>query len=483
MVDSNRQGGAKGQSLWGDGRGLSTPVTHVLTIAITGLVLIMLVSTASGFLSDQQEFAARDELDTIGNRLADDVQEVVALSEESGEATVSIEQPGSIVGHEYRVSYESDPAACDGATHATDTCLVMSVVGIDVSQTVPLSVPSDVSLQLSRSGSTFELTVEKTGTGSSRDAVVPMTRTMRVGVGQNINTNEYGEVIDPTNRPPIPKLTFAPDFPHSGAKITFDAAASRDPDGEIEEYKWYISESLAGSGQTYREELPPGQYNVTLLVEDDEGAQSIRTRQVRVSGLAYNEDLSSPPSSETRCNGVGAKFTMTNEWDYTVRVDHLSIDPPDNVNKIKNNRGPEVAFDLNNDGGYETGVNREMNFKNKKDGYIMSLRSRDGSLPITISSGDTVGVSVCAFNGGGDLKSGAAETTFGFRYWNRGTTNRTVIDPEDVSRSSSAVGRTNGEITIDPKSDHNHDSSSTGTNNRQAYDDTSRGGHDVASIE
>ena len=450
-ADVEHRGGRIARSFGADSRGLSTPVTHALTIAITGLLMVMLVSTASGFLTDQQEFAARDELDTIGNQLADDVQAVVALGNDSGAASVYVSQPDSIVGHQYTVVYE-DGSTCDTETHTADSCLVLSVAGMDVSQTVPVSVPDDVSFGLDRANpSTFELSAESSSTGGGNDAAVPMSRTMRVGVGQSVDSNAYGEVIDPTNRPPIPKFTFYPDFPESGDPVTFDAAPSRDPDGSIIDYQWYVDGLSTGTGDTQSEPLLPGKHNITLRVEDDEGAEAVRTRRIRVSGLSYNDDFVADSGGTSRCNGVEAEFSMTNAWGDTISVTHLGLDPGDKVNQIENNRGAEVAFDMDNDGSYGAGDRfyefGRIDVKDKPDGVVLRLRD-DGS-PVDINSGQTVGVSVCKFQGGGNLKGrDAKDTTFGFRYWNDGATNRTVVEPNDGSISDYTVEASGEDIVV-----------------------------------
>ncbi|QSG12054.1 Pilin/Flagellin, FlaG/FlaF family [Halapricum desulfuricans] len=449
MIDSRRRGETNVKSVRGNNRGLSTPVTHVLTIGITGVLLVLLLSTANGFLTDQQEYAAQDELNTIGNRLADDIQKVVALSEQGGSVTVTVEHPDAIAGNEYRVSYENTAGACAGVT---DTCLAMSVVGQDVSQTVPLSVPSDVSADLTRSGSEFILTATKTSGGSSSGAVVPMTRTMRIGVGQDIDRNKYGEVIDPTNRPPIPKFTFSPDFPESGTPVYFDAADSRDPDGTIVDYEWHIDGSLEHSGsETYSTSLSPGKHNVTLQVEDDEGARSTRTRLMRVSGLAYNDDFTSGAGGGSRCGGVGTTFSVTNEWGDAARVTHLSINPAadvKNINKLEYKNGSEIAFDTDGDGvwdrEYEFG---SIDLRDKPDGTIVRLRSAEDEFdndPVVIDPSETVTVSMCKYKGGGNVE----DTAVGLRYWVNGATNRTVVDPERGYVSSYDVEAVSDDIVV-----------------------------------
>ncbi|QCC50002.1 DUF7266 family protein [Halapricum salinum] len=431
-----------------DERALSTPVTHALTIAITGLLMITLVSTASGFLTDQQEFAARDEVETIGNRLADDVQEVIGLSNESGSATVYVNQPDSIIGSQYHVTYEEDDD-CDTRAHTSDQCLVVSVVDMDVSQTVPVTVPGDVEVDVSRANpSTFKLTAENSGAGSGNDAVVPMSRTMRVGVGRNVDSNAYSEVVDPNPQPPaINNIEYAPGYPVVDTPITFTADAE-DPDGTIIDYEWSINDSVVDSGSdlsSYTTTLPPGRHSVTVRVEDDEGLTANQTTTFRVSGVSYNNDLEKVAGgSEGRCSGVNAELSLTNQLSEEVKLTDIYVDPPESVNFLEygDEDDHEVAFDLDDDGSYDEFYEfGRIDLRDKPDGTFLSL---PGDSPLEIDPGQDVGVSICRFKGGGNVE----ETNFSFRYWHDGVTNRTSITPSNQLISDYSVDAASGDVVV-----------------------------------
>ena len=431
-----------------DERALSTPVTHALTIAITGLLMITLVSTASGFLTDQQEFAARDEVETIGNRLADDVQEVIGLSNESGSATVYVNQPDSVIGSQYHVTYEEDDD-CDTRAHTSDQCLVVSVVDMDVSQTVPVTVPGDVEVDVSRANpSTFKLTAENSGAGSGNDAVVPMSRTMRVGVGRNVDSNAYSEVVDPNPQPPaINNIEYAPGYPVVDTPITFTADAE-DPDGTIIDYEWSINDSVVDSGSDLSSDtttLPPGRHSVTVRVEDDEGLTANQTTTFRVSGVSYNNDLEKVAGgSEGRCSGVNAELSLTNQLSEEVKLTDIYVDPPESVNFLEygDEYDPEVAFDLDDDGSYDEFYEfGRIDLRDKPDGTFLSL---PGDSPLEIDPGQDVGVSICRFKGGGNVE----ETNFSFRYWHDGVTNRTSITPSNQLISDYSVDAAGGDVIV-----------------------------------
>ncbi len=70
-------------------------------------------------------------------------------------------------------------------------------------------------------------------------------------------------------------------FQRNGMSADFDASNSSDPDGEIDSYNWEFGDGEAGSGETvshtYSQE---GDYDVTLTVEDAEGATDSETQTI-----------------------------------------------------------------------------------------------------------------------------------------------------------------------------------------------------------
>ena len=75
------------------------------------------------------------------------------------------------------------------------------------------------------------------------------------------------------------------------ATVYLDATGSRDPDGEIERYRWrieqpdgdYTTPVCETCGRTDFVPREPGLYNATVVVTDDDGATSSDTLRVRVS--------------------------------------------------------------------------------------------------------------------------------------------------------------------------------------------------------
>jgi hypothetical protein len=85
------------------------------------------------------------------------------------------------------------------------------------------------------------------------------------------------------NQRPVPAFSVAPQA--SPLRVSFDASASRDPDGSIRTFAWSFGDGSTGSGQTVLHDFPaPGSYTVRLRAVDDGGAESTAVRPVTLSG-------------------------------------------------------------------------------------------------------------------------------------------------------------------------------------------------------
>lgn len=83
----------------------------------------------------------------------------------------------------------------------------------------------------------------------------------------------------PPNEPPIAIFSFTPVIPKVGEVVTFDASASIDPDGTITNYRWDLGDGtvLEGPDQAMTTHVyeSAGTFQVTLVVVDDQGAESL----------------------------------------------------------------------------------------------------------------------------------------------------------------------------------------------------------------
>ena len=123
-----------------DHRGVSITVSHVLTIAITAVLISGLIIAASGALTGQRERAARSQLDTVGQRLAFEVEQVDSLVTrgDAANATLDTDHSDWIVNSPYEVTLTEDD--CNGAA----TCLVLTVRGFDTRTVVGVDVSASI---------------------------------------------------------------------------------------------------------------------------------------------------------------------------------------------------------------------------------------------------------------------------------------------------------------------------------------------------
>jgi len=111
---------------------------------------------------------------------------------------------------------------------------------------------------------------------------------------------------EPLNEPPAAALTFSPEAPLMGEAVHFDAAKSKDPDGQIAQYEWDWTND-GEFDETTEEPLAlhpygsAGEFTVRLRVTDDQGATAETTVTVKIKeGLkaqaAYTTDFKGDPT-------------------------------------------------------------------------------------------------------------------------------------------------------------------------------------------
>ncbi|QZX99120.1 PKD domain-containing protein [Halobaculum rubrum] len=93
-------------------------------------------------------------------------------------------------------------------------------------------------------------------------------------------------VAEPENKPPSAVFDTSTAEPRAGETVRFDASASTDPDGAIQQYRWDLTGdgSRDATGQTveYAYESP-GEYTVKLTVVDDAGAKATSSGTLTVT--------------------------------------------------------------------------------------------------------------------------------------------------------------------------------------------------------
>lgn len=189
------------------------------------------------------------------------------------------------------------------------------------------------------------------------------------------------------------RFTYSPTSPDIGETVTFDGSASSDPESSITSYEWRVDGSVEGTGPTLDYTFSsPGEYDVTLTVENAEGTTASRTRTVTVGGeeptaeftfnnsnpspgqsVEFNASLSSSPNGNitdyfwefgdgTTATGevVTHNYTTSGNYDVTLTVvdefDRTADETKQVVVESATLPSGDVAFeDLNQDGTYDAG--------------------------------------------------------------------------------------------------------------------------------
>lgn len=114
-------------------RGISFPLAHAMTVAITAVVVSALVVSAGGLLSAEREGAAGRELAAIGGALAADVAAVDRLVDGPDEsASLRTDYPDEVLGAGYVVSLS---APCRDGDRAV-ACLTLAAAEPRVERTI-----------------------------------------------------------------------------------------------------------------------------------------------------------------------------------------------------------------------------------------------------------------------------------------------------------------------------------------------------------
>jgi|GEM_PF-477507 hypothetical protein len=118
----------KASSFFADDRAVSIAVTHVLTIGITTILITGLLVGGSGLLEDEKSDATRNELRTIGNRMAAELSSSYYSAENGGAGgrmVVRVTHPSQVAGNSYNVELRQ-ASGCSGIPgNPSGGCMVM----------------------------------------------------------------------------------------------------------------------------------------------------------------------------------------------------------------------------------------------------------------------------------------------------------------------------------------------------------------------
>jgi len=421
-----------------DDRAVSTQLSHVFGIAMTALLITVILTGAATHVQNQRSSVVQTQLDTIGNRLASEIERVDALGRQGGTVSVETTVQSTVSGQNYDVQLAAG-TACDTTNFHTDSCLVLEAVSMPVTTKIPLNVSDRVRVENQGRGS-YLLSV---AAGPSEERTLArVNRPLRIGVGQSFEVNPFGSVIDASNRPPIARFRFSPGVPRADVPIEFSATRSVDADGDIVAYKWDFDAdgTFEALGENVERELDPGPHRIRLQVEDDDGATSNVTRYLRVSGLAYESDLSA--TADGSGGQAAINFTVTNHWNSslvdgpgTIELQEILIDPKDDsLGDLDNECDNDAECPFGNSANRgEVVINRTAAARDEDDQYNQNVYRDipEGGIivelddPVSLFEDESAEMWIGGFVGASDLDD--TEFEIGIRYTVDGQTNSTVF--------------------------------------------------------
>lgn len=145
-------------------RGLSVALTHVLTIGITTILIAMLLMAGSAMLESETERSTDTALETVGERLAGEIDNVDRIAGDSDEVTLIAAHPSTVANSGYTIEI-LDSTDCQSAAPLLDDsnpCLELSASDVDVTVYVPVVVDEDLDTGASVSGGSIEIVYDGT---------------------------------------------------------------------------------------------------------------------------------------------------------------------------------------------------------------------------------------------------------------------------------------------------------------------------------
>lgn len=126
-------------------RGMSVAVTHVLTIGITTILIAMLLMSGSTMLEVETERSTETALETIGERVAGEIDNVDRIGNGSETVTLVTDHPRTVTNSPYTVELRAADD-CEEAPLLDDRnpCLRLSAHDEDVTTYVPVVIDADV---------------------------------------------------------------------------------------------------------------------------------------------------------------------------------------------------------------------------------------------------------------------------------------------------------------------------------------------------
>ncbi|WP_254523236.1 DUF7266 family protein [Natrinema caseinilyticum] len=142
----------------GRDRAVSISITHVLTVGITTILIAILLTSAGTMLDSETDRSADSSLETIGERLADEIGNADQIGARTTDnATIRTDHPRTVANARYTVELleDCDAPLLDGNTD----CVKLSAHNADAVAYVPIKTDATI-VESSTAGGTIAIVYE-----------------------------------------------------------------------------------------------------------------------------------------------------------------------------------------------------------------------------------------------------------------------------------------------------------------------------------
>ncbi|NUC73098.1 hypothetical protein HTZ84_12375 [Haloterrigena sp. SYSU A558-1] len=148
-------------------RGMSIALTHVLTIGITTILIAMLLMAGSTMLESETERSTETALETVGDRLAGDIDNVdrmAAGGENASTVSLISDQPRTVASTGYTIAaLPGDQCQEAPLLDGSNPCLELDATSTDVTVYVPVKITDGVVLEGTVQSGKIEIVYDGSG--------------------------------------------------------------------------------------------------------------------------------------------------------------------------------------------------------------------------------------------------------------------------------------------------------------------------------
>jgi PKD repeat protein len=392
-------------------RATAPALTYVLAIGITTILVSGLLISSTGFVDERRQQTVREELETVGERIAASVAAVDAASDDGANVSRRMEVPARVVDTRYYLSVVDCPAG--------NVCLELRTADptFDTSVSVPIDNRSTISIDRARPGSITVVATPGTDPPTTADADVSIDP--NIGVARDVDAafESGGAILGADRSLVVSGFDYRPSPPAATESVTFEAEVGGSGAGNLT-YRWDFDGDgtfdVTGNAttaktvsHTYSE---PGRYHVQLFVEDAAGTNDSVSRLLRISGLVFDGGKS-VTNPDTNAESAGVEFKIRNNFTTRdVTITEVLIDPEDDaIEGLDNGYATEIEID---------GTPVYDNYLAIEDSGSIA----DFGSTVTVVNGDSVTVEMGEFyDSGGQFDMTGQNVTVAFRYEIDGT--------------------------------------------------------------